>query len=58
MTNQINIKNIELIRQRDYEISFRNRINQYDNPIINNNNNNNTTKDNIFNKTLQFRQEL
>ena len=54
-----NIKDIELIRQRDYEEAYKNRINQYDNPIINNNNNNNnTTKDNIFNKTLQFRQEL
>lgn len=59
MSNQINIKNIELIRQRDYEEAYKNRINEFDNPIVNNNYNNNlTTKDNIFKKTLQFRQEL
>ena len=62
MSNQINIKNIELIRQRDYEEAYKNRINEFDNPIVNNNinnyNNNLTTKDNIFKKTLQFRQEL
>ena len=56
MTNQINIKNIELIRQRDYEEAYKNRINEFDNPIINNNDY--TTKDNIFKRTLQFRQEL
>lgn len=63
MSNQINIKNIELIRQRDYEEAYKNRINEFDNPIVNNNinnynNNDLTTKDNIFKKTLQFRQEL
>lgn len=54
---QINIKEIELIRQKDFNEAYKNITNTFDNKIIYNTNNI-TTQENIFNKTLQLRKEL